>query len=65
MTGGWRTGAHPADEPGPRQRTIYGPDGELRGVMFTTADAHHVVEALNAWPGWAPTDPEDADGRPA
>lgn len=44
----WRTGHHPTDEPGPRQKTIYGPDGELRGVMFTTEDAHLVVNALNA-----------------
>lgn len=44
----WRTGRHPTDEPGPRQKTIYGPDGELRGVMFTTEDAHLVVDALNA-----------------
>lgn len=45
----WRTGHHPTDEPGPRQRTIYGPDGELRGAMFTTEDARLVVDSLNGF----------------
>lgn len=44
----WRIERHPIDEPGSRQKTIYGPDGELRGVMFTTEDARLAVNALNA-----------------
>lgn len=43
----WRTGSDRGDVPGPRERTLYGPDGELRGVMFTTEDAKLVVRALS------------------
>ena len=43
----WRTGHHPVDEPGPRQRTIYDAAGELVGVMFTTEGARKAVDAVN------------------
>lgn len=43
----WRTGGHPADEPGPRQRTIYDATGEMIGAMFTTAAARRAVDAVN------------------
>lgn len=43
----WRTGRHRTDEPGPRQRPIYGANGELIGVMFTTEDARLAVDSVN------------------
>lgn len=43
----WRTGRHPADEPGPRQRTIYDGRGEFIGSMDTTVLARLVVDAVN------------------
>lgn len=44
----WRTGGHPVDEPGPRQKTLYDATGELVGCMQTTEAAHQVVAAVNA-----------------